>query len=546
MATAIAGTAPLAVDVPVRARRRRRPTPFLAITSAVVGLVFAGPLGYLLVRNAQLGGDVVDVLTSSTTIDPLLRSLQLAVSVTVASAVLGTALAWLVVRGDVPLRRLWQVLIPLPLVVPSFVGAAALVAALAEGGLVDSLLPVSSLPEPEGFGGAFYVLTVLCYPYVYLPVAARLSALPPSPEESARLLGRTPWEMFRTIVLPQISGAIWAGALLVFLYVLSEFGAVAIVRYDTLTRAIYSSRLDPATSIPLSVVLGVLALGIVALERALGRRRLSTDAVGAKRPLRVELGRWRVVGVLALAATVLASLVGPIVVLAWWAVRGLASSESAVTSLVASPEELLQPIANTAVVGVITAVVAVLVVLPVAQLTVRFRARWSEAPNAMVVAGFALPGLVTALALVFWVLQLPPSVSASLYQTLPVLVAAYVLHFGAQAMRAAQVAVSGVSERVDDAARVLGAGATRRFRTVQLPLMLPGLLAGGGMVLLSAMKELPATLLLAPTGFETLATRIWAANAEGFLAETGLTSLVLVLLSGMLTWWLVLRRAERL
>lgn len=543
MATAIAGTAPLAVDVPVR-RRRRRPGAFLAIASGVVGLAFFGPLGYLVARNAQLGGDVLDVLTSSATIDPLLSSLALAGAVAACSAVLGTALAWLVVRGDVPGRRLWQVLVPLPLVIPSFVGAAALVAAFARSGLVDELTPFSSLPDPTGFVGALYVLTVLCYPYVYLPVAARLSALPPSPEESARLLGRTPWEMFRTVVLPQVSGAIWAGALLVFLYVLSDFGAVAIVRYDTLTRAIYSSRLDPSTSIPLSLVLGALALVIVGLERSLGRRRLSTDAVGAKRPLRVPLGRWRAVGVAALALTVLASLVGPMVVLAWWAVRGLVHSEATVSALVASPGDLLQPVANTAVVGVITAVAAVVVVLPVAQLTVRFRARWSEVPNAMVVAGFALPGLVTALALVFWVLQLPESLG--LYQTLPVLVVAYVLHFGAQAMRSAQVAVSGVSERVDDAARMLGAGSTRRFATVQLPLMLPGLLAGGGMVLLSAMKELPATLLLAPTGFDTLATRIWAANAEGFLAETGLTSLVLVALSGMLTWWLVLRRAERL
>ena len=538
-----AAIAPLAVDVPARTRGRRRPPLGLSITSAVVGLVFAGPLGYLLLRNVELGGDVVDVLTSSATVDPLLRSLQLALAVTIASTVLGVGLAWVVVRGDrVPLRRLWQVLIPLPLVIPSFVGAAAFVAAFARGGLLDDI-PL----EPHGFVGAFYVLTMLCYPYVYLPVVARLSALPPSTEESARLLGRSPWQVFRTIVLPQLSGAIWAGALLVFLYVLSEFGAVAIVRYDTLTRAIYSSRLDPPTSVPLSLVLGALALAIVAAERWVGRRRLSpATATPTKRALRVPLGRWRLAGIAALGATVALSLVGPLVVLGWWAVRGLVNDESSVTSLVSSPGTLLEPVANTALVGVVTAICAVVLVLPVAQLTVRFRARWSEVPNAMVVAGFALPGLVTALALVFWVLELPASMSSSLYQTMPVLVAAYCLHFGAQAMRSAQVAVSGVSVRVEDAARMLGAGSTRRFVSVQLPLMLPGLLAGGGMVLLSTMKELPATLLLAPTGFQTLATRIWGANNDGFLAETGLTSLALVALSGMLTWWLVLRRSERL
>jgi len=106
------------------------------------------------------------------------------------------------------------------------------------------------------------------------------------------------------------------------------------------------------------------------------------------------------------------------------------------------------------------------------------------------------------------------------------------------------VAVAAVPSRLDDAARTLGAGRLRRLRTVDLPLATPGLLAGAGLVLLSTMKELPATLLLAPPGFETLATRIWNATEDAFLADASLAALALLLLSGVLTWFLVVRRGD--
>jgi iron(III) transport system permease protein len=143
-------------------------------------------------------------------------------------------------------------------------------------------------------------------------------------------------------------------------------------------------------------------------------------------------------------------------------------------------------------------------------------------------------------------LSLNTPVLDAFYQTFPLLVLAYVVHFGAQSVRAAGVAVGSVPARLDDAARMLGADRWRRLLRIDAPLMAPGLAAGGGLVLLSTMKELPATLLLAPTGFETLATRIWSATEENALAEAGLAALVLLLVSGLLTWVLVVRRAELL
>ncbi len=518
-----------------------RPPRALVGAAALVALLFAGPLLYLAVRVTGLGADALDVLASDDASGPLLRTLLLATTVSAACAALGTGLAWLVVRTDLPARRVLRVVLVLPLVIPSFVGAVALQAAFASGGLVDRLVGFGAPPRLEGYWAAFGVLTLLSYPYVFLPVAARLAALPPSLEEAARSLGRQPREVFRTIVLPQARGAIAAGTLLTFLYCVSEFGAVSIVRYDTITLRIEATRLfDRTTSLTLSLLLAVVALAVVAMERKLSRRRTQIEAVAAgRRSLHVPLGRWRAPAAALVAVVPLVAVVAPVAVLAEWAARGDGSRLGGAGSL----DDLVTPVLHTTGVSVVTALVAVAAVLPLAYLTVRHRSRIGGVVNALVISGFALPGLVIALALVFWVLGTP--VVQGLYQSFGLLVFAYVVHFGAQAMRASQVAVGGLPRRVEDAARSLGAGRMRRFRTVELPLMAPGLAAGGGLVLLATMKELPATLLLAPIGFETLATRVWSATDSGSLARAGLASLALVALTAVLTWLVTIRRMDR-
>lgn len=514
------------------------------MAAAVVGALFAGPFAYLLVRNLSGPAEALQALDDADVVAPLVRTLVLSTAVAASATVVGTGLAWCTTRTDVPLRRWWRLLAPLPLVFPSFVGASALLAAFAPGGMLDELLAplgVEQLPDVEGFGGAWLVLTLFTYPYAYLPVAARFGSLPPSLEESARLLGRRPAAVFRTVVLPQAAPAIWAGALLVFLYTVSDFGAVSLLRYDTLTRVIYANRLVPDTALAVGLLLGLVAVAVVVTERAAARRRARIEVVRAKQALAVPLGRWRWPA-FGLVAVVLANaLLGPLAVLGWWAVRGLTGTGR---RLEVAGGELGAAAVNTGLIAAVAALVTVAVVLPVAYLIGRHRSAVGAAANSFVVGGFALPGLVVALAVTYWVLRTPGA--SWLYQSFAVLVFAYTVHFGAQAMRASQVAVAAVPTRLDDAARMLGARRWRRVRTVDVPLMLPGLAAGAGLVLLSTMKELPATLLLAPTGFDTLATRIWHATERGSLADSGLTSLVLVALSGLLTWVLVIRRAERL
>jgi len=263
---------------------------------------------------------------------------------------------------------------------------------------------------------------------------------------------------------------------------------------------------------------------------------------GGRRALIVPLGRGRVPALLLSLLVVLAALVAPVAVLVDWAIQGLQGGRFAGPD--GTVGDLVTPALNTTGISIVAALVAVAVLLPIAYLTVRHRGVIAGAVNTVVVSGFALPGLVIALALVFWVLG-TPAVSG-LYQTYVLLVFAYMVHFGAQALRTSQVAVSGLPRSVDDAARSLGAGWFRRFVTIDLPLVLPGVAAGAGLVLLSVMKELPATLLLAPIGFDTLAIKVWSAAQSGLLGQAGVASLLLVALSAVLVWLVTIRRMDRL
>ncbi len=457
-------------------------------------------------------------------------------------------MATAVTRTDVVGRRLLEVAAPLPLAFPSFVGATALRAAVGPGGIVADAageVGLESVPSMRGFVGAWLVLTLFTYPYVYLPVRARLASLPARLEESARLLGASPIEAFARVTWPQIVSSMLAGALLVFLYAISDFGAVSLMGYGTLTEQIYADQLfDQPRAMTLSLVLGVTALAVVALERSVrGRARPGAMASADGSRVRLALlGGWRWPVAIGSWFVVLNALVGPVLVLGLWALRGLTSSSDAL-GVRLRPTELIEPTLRSGGVSVVTAATAVMVVLPVVWLTRRYRSRLGESANALVVAGFALPGVVIALALALVTLRVAPMRWA--YQTLPLLVGAYVIHFGAQAARSASVAVDSLDRSVSDAARTLGASRWRRFGSVELPAMVPALVAGGGLVLLSTMKELPVTLMLAPIGFDTLATRIWSATAVGTWAQAGLASLVLVAVSGILTWLIVLRRADK-
>ncbi len=475
--------------------------------------------------------------------------MQLAVLVSLSAAIIGTSTAWLTTRTDIPLKRTLRTLLPLPLVYPTFIGAAALVRTLNPGGIVNDALTgigIDRTPQLDGLLGAWLVLTLFTYPYVHLPVAARMTTLPGSIEQSALLLGDSALTVFRRIVLPQVARSITAGTLLVFLYTISDFGAVSILRYDTLTRAIDTNLgvFNEAVALALSLILLLLAGIVVAAERNVHRSTPDQPPARSLMTATAPLGRWRLPAFGGIVFLLLNALGAPMLALIEWSVRGLERSAAGGRSLTVTGGDVIEVTGNTFGVSLLSAIAAVLAVLPIAILVGRYRTRIGTVGHAVVISTFALPGILIALAARFWVLDSPDIIFNALNDSRFLLIFGYVIRFAALAMGTTLLAVHAVPPRLRDAAHTLGADGRRRLRSIDIPIMTPGLLAASGLVLLSTMKELPITLILAPIGFQTLATKIFGSFSESFVAEAGLMALVLVALSFIAAWFLIVRNHE--
>ena len=510
---------------------------FLALAAAVVAAFVALPIGYLFLRAFGAGAATyADAVLSRITLDLIARTLLLAAGVVGLSLAIALPLAWIVVRSDVPGRRLWALLGALPLVFPSYVAALGLVAVLGPKGHLQGWLEplgVERLPPiASGYSGALLALALYSYPYVYLLLTAALRKVDPALEESSRSLGCGRWRTFYGAVLPQLRPALYAGSLLIALYTLSDFGAVSITRYNTFTLSIYNAYrglFDRSVAASLATVLVMLTLLLVLGEGRLVRRCHPGRSRPVRAPRPVPLGRWRWPVLGALAAFFLVTLGIPVGVLGFWGTRAL---------LVGNPLGTLgSSLWGSLLVAIPTALVVTLLAIPVSVWSVRFPGHTATVVSRLTMAGYALPGIVVALALVFLATRATPW----LYQTLPLLLAAYVVRFLPEAMASLRAAIAGVSPAFEEAARSLGRTPAGVLRTVTIPLVRPGLLAGAGLVFLTTLKELPATLILRPTGFETLATRIWTAAAEGVFSEAALPGLVLVAASAVPTWVFVIR-----
>jgi iron(III) transport system permease protein len=501
---------------------KRRPPLGLLALGLVVGAAAVLPAAYLLV---VVGGDLsgaVDAAFDSRTLATIARTLGLVAAVTAAAIAIALPLAWLTVRTDLPARRLWTTLVTLPLVVPSYVGAYLFVAALGPNGLAQDLLGVEQLPSIYGFSGAWIVLTLFTYPLVLIPLRGALRRIDPQLEDAARSMGRSPLATFRSVILPQLRPALAGGGLLVALYVISDFGAVSILRFDTFTREIYlayQSSFDRTAAAALGTVLVVLMLALLALSSRVrtGKavHRVTPGVARAPRPL--ALGRWRWPAMGFCAGIAMVALVLPVAVLVYWSTKGIATGGMGLETVAAlAGNSLLTALSAAAIAGVCALVVGVLVSRFPGFLTIAIE-RGSH-------AGYVLPGIVVALALVFFATRGLPV----LYQTLALLVFALTVHYLPLAIAPITSALSQVPPRVEEAARSLGRTPGSVFRTVTVPLVRGGVLAAAALVFLHAVKELPATLILAPIGFETLATEIWNQTQFGFYEASAIPALVLL------------------
>lgn len=505
---------------------------------------------YLVIRTVGAGQETLDLLTRASTLQTLLNTIVLAVSVTLSATFIAVPVAWLTVSSDLRGKRLWAILAALPLVLPSYVAAYIYMTILAPKGLMQQTLEpltgVDRLPSLMGFPGAFLVLTIISYPFILLTVRAALVRMDPSLLEAARSLGMSPWRAFYRVTLPTLRPSIVAGGLLVALYVVRDFGAVTMWQYSTFTRIIYnrylSYKLDAAAAMALVVV--VMTLFILFLDsRSRGKARYGRLSSGAPRQRRpVKLGHWKWPAQIFLAALVFVSLILPGLALLFWLWRGWQQEWAVLpiqnyASIIDPLANLLQPAWNSLSVSLLAALLAAMMALPVAVLAIRRPSRLSRMIERFVYIGYALPGIVVALALVFFGINY----ASTFYQTMPMLLAGYAILFLPQAVGSQRASLLQVAPGLEEVARSLGQRPLAVFRKITLPLALPGILAGTALVFLTSMKELPATLILSPLGFSTLSSQVWSNINEAFFAQAAAPALLLLLLSSAPLAFLTLR-----
>ncbi|UQS16263.1 iron ABC transporter permease [Pseudomonas sp. HS6] len=492
-----------------------RGSPWVVVLAISVSLLSLLPIGFVIGVSWYTGWATIEALIFRPRVAELLINTVLLVLITLPICiVLGTTLAWLTERTDLPGRRLWSLLAVAPLAVPAF---------------VHSYAWVSLIPSINGLPAGVLVSVIAYFPFLYLPIAATLRRLDPAIEDVAESLGLKPWAVFFRVVLPQLRLAICGGALLVGLHLLAEYGLYAMIRFDTFTTAIFdqfkSTFNGPAANM-LASVLALCCLAMLTVESsARGQARYARVGSGSAREQRtVRLKRGTAaLGLCLQVLTCLLALGVPMLTLGKWLIAGGAE--------VWQGEELLPALLQTLSFGVAGALLTSLAAIPIAWLSIRAPGKLQRLLEGCNYITSSLPGIVVALALVTVTIHF----ARPIYQTTITVLLAYLLMFLPRALVSLRAGFAQAPVELENIAQSLGRSPLRALWLITLRLAAPGAAAGAALVFLAITNELTATLLLAPNGTRTLATGFWAMTSEIDYAAAAPYALLMVVLSLPLT-----------
>jgi iron(III) transport system permease protein len=538
-----------------RARAIRPETGLLALVVALVAYLALLPLGYLLARAFVEDGrltfaGVRDALAAEDLSALVANSLVFSAGATAIAAVAGTALAFLVERTDLPLRRAVLAVSLVPLIVPGILYTIAWIfLASPETGALNVLLePVvgARFVDVFGLGGMVAVEGLHLAPVVLVVMVAAFRSLDPALEESARLSAARPWTVFRRVSLPLVRPALLVAVLVVMVRSLEAFEVPALLGIPggtwVLTSRIWRAlSFFPADYVEASVyslfLLALAAIGVYLHTRLSrrGRRYQTVTARGFRAPL-VRLGRWRWPLAALVAAYLTVAVVLPLLLLVYVSTQpfyappsfdrlGLATLANYGDAL--GDAGTLRAARNSAILAVASATAVVLLAAVASWIVVRSRVRGRWLVGALAYLPLVLPGLVLGEALLFAYLRLPVPV----YGTLWILLLAYVTRFLPYGMASATASMHQVGNELEESARTSGAAWWPTFRRVVLPLAAPGLLAGWVAIMTLSLRELSSSIVVYSPGNEVLAIRIWElyeAGRFGVLAAIGVLMVVAI------------------
>ena len=481
------------------------------VLDGAVGIVAALaliPIGYLLVRSSQKPlNEITQLLVRPKTLEVLATTSALVFGVVFVTVTLGVALACGLHFVRLPMRRLLIIPAVLPLAIPSY---------------VFTYTWIALIPEFSGFLAAMFILSVTTLPYVILATLAGLRTVDGAQIEVARSLGLSIPQTFRRVVFPQVKGHISAGALLAALYTISDFGAVSLLNVETLTVTIqnmYRASYDRSAAAVISLVLIAFSTLVVLADERVKQQSPDSDVVklySTKNSLINRAGlRFAVITSLSLFSLV--AVVIPFFVL----ISRFLSNRVAIKW-----GELVSTSLSTILVAAFGALIALVLSAPLGIVLSGAKTRIGRYAQRVITIGHGLPGVVVGLALVSIGSKL-----GALYQTTFLLAFAYALLFLAKSVASMSSSLSRVPVNVKEVAATLGMNQWQVIKKVVAPIAAPGIGLGTVLVFLTAMKELPATLMLRPTGFDTLATQIWSAAAINRFNEAAPYALILVLIA---------------
>ena len=508
----------------------------LIITNFIILITFLLPTFYLIWRFLTFTRSYVSFFRSWNVFDLLLNTMLLFIFVVISSLILGLLISIILVRFNIPGSKILFTLSVLPLVIPSYIGALTYVSAFSPKGLFVQLFSsfgINEIAGIDGFFGSWLVLTLFTYPYVVLICSSALRNLDSTVEDAARSLGKNRFNVYTQVVIPRLKKPIIFSGLLVGLYVISDFGAVSLMRYSTLTKAIYSYyefniNCDPV--IFYSSILIVLALLISFIQRGSEEARSAKVSGTPKISEKTNLSpRSKVLIYTFLSLVIFSGLILPISVLSYWLIRGLSAGNSV--------RAVFGGVVGSLSVSLLAALFSVIVSTPIIIMVSQYRSKFGNVLERIMLALYGLPHISVGVAILFITIKIFPSI----YQSFTALIISYLIVFLPQAIGAGQASMEQVKSNYLDASAGLGMSKLKSFYRITLPLIYRGLFAGGALVFLSTMKELPQTLLLRPTGLNTMAIDIWSYASEGLFTQAAFSSFILLAISAIPTYILSTR-----
>jgi len=512
----------------------------LRLAAAAAGALIAAPI--LTVCAAVLlpgGGDTWRHLASTVLLEYVASTAWLCLGVGLGTAIVGVGTAWLTAMHDFPGRRLFEWALALPLAFPAYVLAYAYTDFFQFAGPLQGWLRAlgwpRALPDVRTLGGAVAMFVAVLYPYVYLLARAAFLEHASGMTEVGRSLGLGPWRSFARVSLPLARPAVAAGVGLALMETLADYGTVAYFGIQTFTTGIYRAWFslgDRVASAQLATALLGAVLLLLALER-LGRGRARFhDTTGRRRAgPPAPLQGWRApAAVAACLAPLAAGFLVPVAIL-----LRLALSQDALLA-----GRFLRLAGNSLALAALTALAAVALSVLLAYAARAGRSRLAAALNRVVGLGYATPGSVIAVGVLIPVTRLDAWLATAIEATtglrpgllltggIAALVYAYLVRFLAVALHAVEAGLARITPRMDDAARSLGCGPGETLRRVHAPLLRRGLFTAALLVFVDVMKELPATLVMRPFDFDTLATQVFALASDERLAEAAGAALAIV------------------